>query len=194
MDLPDAVTAIDEAVVARHESGAVRREVNGEVVEVVDGAETLLWRLIDPDALLGVEGGHAVERRVHVARADGVDANAVAGPLGGEGLGELHDAGFGGVVARLLLWVVDDRTGHGGDVDDGAASLQFDHLLAHGLGDEEGAGDVDVDEAAELLVVVGLGLDVGAVCAVSERGILGCKRQVTYSAIPAALMRTSTCP
>lgn len=32
----------------------------------------------------------------------------MAGPLGGEGLGELDDTGLGGVVAGMLLRVVDD--------------------------------------------------------------------------------------
>lgn len=160
--LPNAVAAIDEAVVAGHEGRAIRGKVDSEVVEVINRAETLLRGLVDPDALLGVKGGDAVEGRVHVAWGDGVDADVVASPLGSEGLGQLNDAGLGGIVAGLLLRVVDDGTGHGGDVDDGAALLGLDHLLADGLGDEEGAGDVDVNEAAELLVVVDLGLDVGA--------------------------------
>lgn len=159
--LPDRVTAVDEAVVAGHEARTVGGEVDGEVVEVVNGTETLLRGLVDPDALLSVEGGDTVERGVHVAGADGVDADLVTGPLSGEGLGELDDAGLGGVVARLLLRVVDDGARHGGDVDDRAAGLGLDHLLADGLGDEEGTGDVDVDEATELVVVVDLGLDVG---------------------------------
>jgi hypothetical protein len=32
--------------------------------------------------------------------------------------------------------------------------------LADSLGNKEGAGDVDVDETTELVVVIGLGLDV----------------------------------
>jgi len=56
---------------------------------LLPGTETLLWGLVDPDALLGVEGGYSIESSVRVARADGVDADLVTGPLGGEGLGEL---------------------------------------------------------------------------------------------------------
>jgi hypothetical protein len=160
--LPDGVTAVDEAVVAGHETRAVGGEVNSQVVQVIDGTETLLRSLVDPDALLGVEGGNAVQGGVHVARADGVHADLVTGPLGGEGLGELDDTSLGRVVTRLLLWVVDDGSGHRGDIDDRAASLRLDHLLTDSLGDEEGAGDVDVDETAELVVVVRLGLDIGA--------------------------------
>jgi hypothetical protein len=158
--LPDGIATVDQAVVAGHEAGTVGGEVNGKVVQVVDSTETLLRGLIDPDALLGVKSGDTVERSVHVARADGVDANLVTGPLGGEGLGELDNAGLGGVVTGLLLRVVDHGTGHRGDVDDRTAGLGLDHLLADSLGNKEGAGDVDVDETTELVVVIGLGLDV----------------------------------
>ena len=108
--LPDRVTAVDEAVVAGHEAGTVGGEVDGQVVEVVNVAETLLGGLIDPDALLGVQGGNTVEGGVHVAGRDAVDTDAVTGPLGSEGLGELDNAGLGGVVAGLLLRVVNDST------------------------------------------------------------------------------------
>jgi hypothetical protein len=158
--LPDRVTAVDQAVVAGHEAGTLRGEVDGQVVEVINVAETLLGGLVDPDTLLGVKGGNAVEGGVHVTGGDGVDTDAVTGPLGSEGLGELHNTGLGGVVAGLLLRVVDDSTGHRGDVDDGATSLGLDHGLTNGLGDDEGASDVDVDETTEHVVVVDLGLDV----------------------------------
>jgi hypothetical protein len=189
--LPDRVTAVDQAVVAGHEAGTLRGEVDGQVVEVVNIAETLLGSLVDPDALLGVEGGNTVEGGVHVAGRDAVDADAVAGPLGSEGLGELDNAGLGGVVARLLLRVVDHSAGHRGDVDDRAASLGLDHGLADGLGNDEGTGDVDVDKTTEHVVVVDLGLDVRAGdVSVEIQKIEGTWK--TYSAMPAALMSTSS--
>lgn len=159
--LPDGVAAVDQAVVARHEAGTVGGEVHGQVVEVVDGTETLLRGLVNPDALLSVKSRNTVEGGVHVAGADGVHANLVTGPLGGEGLGELDDTGLGRVVTGLLLRVVDHGAGHGSDVDDRTTSLSLDHLLADGLRDEEGSGNVDVNETTELVVVVRLGLDVG---------------------------------
>ena len=159
--LPDRVTAIDEAVVAGHETGSVGGEVDRKVVEVVHGTEALLRGLVDPDALLGIEGGDAVQSSVHVTGRDAVDTDVVAGPLGGERLSELDNAGLGGVVARLLLRIVDDGSGHRSDVDDRAASLGLDHGLADGLGHDESAGDVDVDQATEHVVVVHLSLDVG---------------------------------
>jgi hypothetical protein len=86
----------------------------------------------------------------------------MASPLRGEGLGELYHASLRRVVARLLLRVVDDSTRHGSNVDDRAAGLRLDHLLPNSLGDEEGSGDVDVNQTTELVVVVCLSLYVGA--------------------------------
>lgn len=51
--------------------------------------------------LLGLEQGFAVQRRVHVTRGDGVDADAVGRPFGCEGFCQLGGGGFGGAV-----WVV----------------------------------------------------------------------------------------
>ena len=55
--------------------------------------------------------GELLEQRLHhprhdVARRDGVDADAVVTPFGGEVAAELDDAGFGGVVsgADKALW------------------------------------------------------------------------------------------
>lgn len=45
-------------------------------------------------------------------------------------------------------------------------------MAGAGLGDEEGAGEVDVEEVAEHGGAVRFGLDVGALCT-GERGKLG---------------------
>lgn len=141
----------------------------------------------------------AVQRRVHVARGDDVDADGVGGPFGGEGSGELGDGGFGGagvfvfrvlgsdevrggdgkrglLVGALLLRVEDAEAGDGGEEDDGAARRPVSvavavavavageyHAAGAGLGDEEGAGEVGVEEGAEEGGVVGFGFDVGTV-------------------------------
>lgn len=73
----------------------------------------------------------------------------------------MHNTGLGGVVARLLLRVVDDRTRHAGDEDDASGLLGSHHGLGDSLGHQEGSSKVDVDETAEHRVVVLLGLDVG---------------------------------
>ena len=162
-NLPESVATVDEAVVASHVRRTVRCEVDGEVVEVVNGTEALLRGVIDPDALLSLEGRDTVEGGVHVAGRDGIDANAVASPLSGERLRELDNGSLGSVVARLLLWVIDNRAGHGSNVDDAAAGAETNHLTADGLVDQEAAVHVDVDETTELLDIVGLSLEVGAV-------------------------------
>ena len=161
--LPQTVATVDDAVVAGHEGRAFAGKVNGEVVEVIDVAQTLLRGVVNPDPLLRLKSWNAVEGGVHVAGADGVDADTVASPLSGQRLRELHDGGLAGVVTGLLLWVVDDRTGHGGDVDDAAALAASDHLVADSLRHQEGTSDIDIDQAAELVVWVGLGFDVGTV-------------------------------
>lgn len=160
--LPEGVTTVNEAVVASHVAGTRRGEVDSKVVEIMNSAETLLRGIVHPDALLGVKSRDTVESGVHVSGRDGVDADIVASPFSSKGLGELDDSSLGGVVTALLLRVVDDGTRHRSDVDHGATALELDHLLTDSLGDEEGTGDVDVEETAELLRGVGLGLDIGA--------------------------------
>lgn len=86
----------------------------------------------------------------------------MTGPFGREGSPKLDHGRLGGIVTALFLRVVDDRTGHGCDEDDGAASSRSDHVSCAGLRDEERAREVDVDQAAELVCFVLFGFDVGA--------------------------------
>ena len=67
-----------------------------------------------------------VQDRIHVARRDGVDADAVDGPFGSQRGFEADERGFGGVVRGLRLWVVDALGGDGGDQDDGAGEVEGD--------------------------------------------------------------------
>ena len=188
-------THIDNAIATRHKARRVASKKDGQIIQLVRIAQPMLRRHRRPDLLLALERRKPVQRRVHVARRDAVDADTVTGPFGGEGFAELDDGGFGGVVAALFLRVVDDGAGHAGDEDDGAAGALGDHLAAAGLGDEEGAGEVDREEVVPFGVVVFLGFDVGAVGG-------GCQDHVclvwsvdsTYSAMPAELMTTSTEP
>ena len=62
----------------------------------------------------------------------------------------------------MLLRVQDTETRDGGEKDDGAAGAVGDHVPGAGLGYEERAGQVDVEELAEQGGVVGFGFDVGA--------------------------------
>ncbi len=63
----------------------------------------------------------------------------------------------------------DTEAGDGREEKDGAAGAGGDHVASAGLGDEEGACEVDVEEFAEQGRVVGFGFDVGA-CASRELG------------------------
>lgn len=159
--LVQAVATVDEDVGTSHEAGRVGAEEDAKAVELIDFTQAVLGGEATPDLLLGVEGGNTVEGSVHVARGDGVDTDLVLGPLSGNGLAELDDTSLGGVVAALLLGVVDNGAGHGGDEDQAAGLASGHHGAADGLGHEESASEVDVDETAEHGGVVGLGLDVG---------------------------------
>ena len=66
------------------------------------------------------------------------------------------------LVRALLLRVQDAEAGDGGEEDDGAAVAGGDHVAGAGLGHDEGARQVGVEEVAELARVVGFGFDVGA--------------------------------
>ena len=146
-----------------HVRRAVRGEEDSKVVELVNISETLLRSVVNPDPLLSVEGGDTVKSGVHVTRGDGVDTDAVAGPLGGERTSKLNDSGLGGVVAGLLLRVVDDGSGHGSDEDHGHGVLELNHLLSNGLSNQEGTSDVDVEKTTEHVGGVSLRRNVGAV-------------------------------
>lgn len=115
--------------------------------------------------LLPLKQRLAVQRRVHVTRRDGVDADGVGSPFRREGFGQLGHGRFGGVVGALLLRVQDAGAGDGREEDDGSAAAGAgggDHVAGAGSGDEEGAGEVDVEEGAEGSGGVGFGFYVGA--------------------------------
>ena len=66
------------------------------------------------------------------------------------------------LVCTLLLRVQDAETRNGREEHDGAAGAGGDHVPGAGLGHEERAGQVDVEELAEQGGVVGFGFDVRA--------------------------------
>ena len=91
-----------------------------------------------------------------------VNTDAILGPLSSQGLAELDNTSLGCVVAGLLLWVVDNGAGHRGNQDDGSGLVLGHQGTTNGLGHHEGTGQVDIDQAAPHLEIVGLGWDVGA--------------------------------
>ena len=158
--LVERVATVNDDVGTGHKARSVRRQEHAEAVEVVDGTQAVLRSEGLPDLLLGVEGGHLVEGSVHVTGGDAVDTDVVLGPLSGERLAELDNTSLGGVVAGLLLGVVDDGARHGGDQDDGSRLASGHHGTANRLGHQEGTSQVDVDQSAEHGGVVLFGGDV----------------------------------
>ena len=104
----------------------------------------------------------------------------------------------------------DAEARNGGEEYDGAPGAGGDHVPGAGLGHEERAGQVDVEELAEQGGVVGFGFDVGAFSgrdSVTILNLLGKMRAdrywgtngwmdgaLTYSTIPAELITMSTEP
>ena len=106
-------------------------------------------------ALLGVLGRACGQRRRDPARRDGVDADALAGPGGGEALRQLGDAALRGAVGGHARAAEESQ--HRGHVDDGAAAR--DELSLRCRADPHRAGEVDRDHLGEHL---GIMLDVAA--------------------------------
>ena len=84
----------------------------------------------------------------------------------GRGRNGTERNGFKGIfdllIRTLLLRVQDAEARDGREEDDGATRAGGDHVAGAGLGHDEGAGEVDVEKAAELGRVVGFCFDVGA--------------------------------
>jgi hypothetical protein len=135
--LPQAVTTITLDLRARHERARIRRQVNRQPIQLIHIPQPSLRSQASPDLLLRIERRHAVERRVHVTRGDGVDTDTVLCPLSSQRATEVHHTRLGGVVARLLLGVVDDRPRHTGDEDDRPRLLSSNHGLRDSLSHEE---------------------------------------------------------
>ncbi len=106
--------------------------------------------------LVGLES-FGVGRR-EVAGGDGVDLDALGGPLVGERLGELGDATFGGRVGGNADASLEAE--EGGYVYD-LAVASGDHVAGGQLRELEGAGEVDLEDA--LPVFEGYLLGGGAV-------------------------------
>ena len=160
-DLPQAVTTITLDLAASHEGAGIRRQVHRKTVQLIHVTQPVLWGQAGPDLLLRIECWNTVESSVHVTGGDGVNTDVVLGPLSSQRATEVNDTGLGGVVARLLLWVVDDRTRHAGNEDDASGLLGSNHGLGDSLSHEERTSQVDVNETTEHGVVILLGLDVG---------------------------------
>lgn len=79
------------------------------------------------------QAGPRVQHRVHVSGGDTVDADAVAGPFGGERGFEREQGCLGGVVGGLGLGVVGAVGRDGGDEEDGAGGGDADLVSGRGV-------------------------------------------------------------
>jgi hypothetical protein len=95
-----------------------------------------------------------------LTRGNAIDTDIKFCPLSSERLAELDDTGLGCIVARLLLRVVDNGSRHGGNQNDGARLASSNCSTTNSLGHHERASQVDVDQAAPHLEIIGLGGDV----------------------------------
>ncbi|KND89584.1 hypothetical protein TOPH_05593 [Tolypocladium ophioglossoides CBS 100239] len=91
-----------------------------------------------------------VEHRVHVPRADAVDGDAVARPLGGQRALEHHHGRLADVVRGLRLREVDAVRGYRRRQHDAPARALRDHLPRGRLRAQERARGVDVEHPAPL--------------------------------------------
>lgn len=158
--LVKGVTTVNDDIGAGHEAGSVGRKEDAEAVEIVNGTQTLLGSQRLPDLLLGVKGRDLVQGGIHVTGGNAVNTDVILGPLGSKRLAELNDTSLGGVVARLLLRVVDDGARHRGNKDNGAGLASGHHGAADGLGHQERAVEVDVNETTEHGSIILLGRNV----------------------------------
>src|SRR5262249_21640728 len=94
------------------------------------------------------------EVRVDPAGQDAIYLDVVAGPGGGETLGELHDAAFGGGVRGGHVQAED--AGHRADRDDFAAAASFELWIDRVTAGED-TGQVGVDDVGPFLQRVRLG-------------------------------------
>ena len=109
----------------------------GDVGGVLQGA------LVDVGEAFEQEGG------AHAASDQGGDFDVVGPTFDVEGLGEAEQAPFAGVVGR---GVGPGAFGGGGDDVDDVAAAVFAHEGEDGFGHEEGAVEVDADDALPLVM------------------------------------------
>ncbi len=143
--------AVDEQGLAGDVAAGFRGEEDDGAVEVVGGAGAAERDAFDERAdpgLVFVED--LVLRGFEPSGGEAVDGDAVRAPVVGEAHGELADAAAAGAVGREAGVAKD--AGDGADVDD-AAVAALDHTAGDGLGDEEAAAQVGVED--EVPVVPG---------------------------------------
>ncbi|KAJ0158058.1 hypothetical protein CTA2_12395 [Colletotrichum tanaceti] len=154
--LPSANDTGDGNVDAGGVAGAVRQEVDVGAAELLGvreaGHAAVVLHLEVPVGGLVDEVGHGGPDE---ARGDGVDADAVLGPLHGQRVRHVPDGALGGPVGGRGRGAVGAVRGHGGGEDDGPLDAQLDEAAGHRRRAEVGAEDVEVEELLELRAVKG---------------------------------------
>src|SRR5216684_3740041 len=117
---PASIAAVNENDAPGHQACGVRCQKQDDGGNFIDLPHPGHRRAADPGIIhLRVVLDECVERSCDVSWRHGIDAHAARAPLGRERLREMVHCGLRGVVVALLLWFVDDETGHRTDVDNG---------------------------------------------------------------------------
>ncbi|EGE56494.1 hypothetical protein RHECNPAF_6420039 [Rhizobium etli CNPAF512] len=163
---PAAETAIDEKIDAGDETCCIRQQEHRRTDHLVNISHALHRCLLLEKLGLVDHLRTGVHRRCRIAGGDGVDANAAADPFHCHRLRHMDHAGLGGVVMRLAESPVDDHARHGGDVDDGAASI-LQHGAGLGLAGKKDAFQVDIHQRLVLIFLhIFCRVRVGDACSV----------------------------
>ena len=92
-----------------------------------------------------------IQHRVHIPRRHTVHPNPVHGPLRRQVLRQVRHGGFAHVVRGLRLREVGGVRGDRRREEDTSAVASIVHVASSGLGAQERAGEVDVDDFFELV-------------------------------------------
>lgn len=147
------VTAINGENCAVDVGGSGRCEEDGCGVELAilaiaafrDHGVSIVLKEFALEGLLG-------ERSLEVARADGVDGDALVAPLASESSGEVDNATLCSMIRSCRSDLVSYETIHGSDVDDSAIASRDHSFLGDFTSHLEGANEVDIDFVEENFV------------------------------------------
>ena len=158
----NTITHINIYMTPSHKPTGLTRQEHTHPIQLLGPPHPPHRRHRSPMLHLPLQQRLTIQRRVHVSRRNDVAADTMRCPFAGQRFRELGDGRFGSVVGALLLRVQHAGTRDGGEEDDGAAAAGGDHVVRAGLGDEEGARQVDVHDVPEAGRGIGFRLDLGA--------------------------------
>jgi hypothetical protein len=108
LSLPGSVATVNAQISTSHEAAGITDQKHTSATELVRQRQATEHVFLGP-LLLAV--GEVVEQVLQhlghdVAGREGVDADAVGAPFGGEVASELDDGSFGGIVGTELCWLI----------------------------------------------------------------------------------------